>query len=180
MPLPRLRGATPETGRGALTANAPAWLGAQTQSMTGAFAGAVTRERLVNLKSSVWMPLPQAVPPGPQPRSAQGSWAHGPTMGGAVFVQLPQLGRLFALRQRNELPIPFGNANLGPGSTTAMTSQRGPSATSSSRAPVTRGLKNWKKGPGGKWVTATPFVVPTWNVLGTGGSTGSSTATTGS
>lgn len=168
----RLSGATPTTGRGALPAAAPAWLGAQTVSMQAMFAGAVTTQRMVTLKSAVWMPLPQAVPPGPQPRSAQGSYAHGPTFGGAVHVQLPPLGRLFYLRQRNELPVPIGTAGNGPGNVSAMTTARAGGGSSSSRVPVVARFQQWKKGMGGRWVTASPFVVPRWPIIGSTKNTG--------
>lgn len=148
----------PLHGRGSSPADASAYLPV-TVPMMARFAGMVTRRRVSVLTRVDAQPYPQAVPPGPLPREAQGSWAHGPTNGGAYFVQLPP-PPLFFLRQRNEIPVPTVPI-AGPGAATSMNTAR-----------PGRGFTNWKKGPGGRFVTASPLVVPTWPVIGSRSTSG--------
>lgn len=155
------------TGRGSLPGASPAWAPPPTRSVTEATGGAVTRARVVALRSAYYQPPPSGVPAGPLPRSAQGSWAHGPTMGGAVFVQLPPIGGpVFYLKQRTELPVPISTGGMGPGNRGAMTTARPTSRAASGRYAPPAGFRRWAHGPGGRYVTASPNVVPRWPVIG--------------
>ena len=164
-----VRAAVPMTGRGSLPGASPAWAPPPTRSVAEAFGGAVTRARIVALRSAYYQPVPQAVPPGPLPREAQGSWAHGPTMGGSVFVQLPPIGGpLFYLKQRTELPVPITTVG-GPGSRGSMTTAKPATKGTTGRFQPPAGYRRWAWAPTGRWVTASPDVVPRWPIIGTGG-----------
>jgi hypothetical protein len=134
------------------SAAVPAYLPPPVQTPSGATNGII--KEVATLKSQYLQPLPQAVPPGPNPRTAQRSWVHGPTMGGGFFVSIPA-PPLFYLRQMNEIPVP--NAQVaGPGLPASMD----PSKVG--RRMVRRSRI------GGRTATAAPFVTPTWPIYGTG------------
>lgn len=130
----------------------PAFLPPPTPNPVAATNGVV--KSAVALRSVFAQPLPQAVPDGPLPRSAQPSWAHGPTMGGGMLISLPG-PKLFFVRQRNEIDPPLAQV-AGIGQVTTMTTAR-PGRNIKGRARI-----------GGRHVTASPMVVPTWPVYGAG------------
>ena len=150
--LNRLANHRPAMGRGAYLGNAAAFLPPPTHgSVAAATGGLVTASRIVSLKRVNWQPFPAAVPPY-VPLSAQRSFVHGPTMGGAVFAQL-KAQPLFYLRQRNEIPMPFAQV-ASPGMAASMNAAR-----------PGRRMKSWRRW-GGRWTTASPQVVPRWPVIG--------------
>lgn len=136
------------------SAAAPAYLPPYVPNPQAASNGLVSAGQIAALRSVYLQPLPQGVPPGPLPRSAQRSWAHGPTMGGGMFVDLAGPKQFF-VRQLNIIP-PANAQVAGIAQPTSMATQR-PGRLMVRRARI-----------GGRHVTASPYVVPSWPVFGSG------------